>query len=165
MKALEDLIVDKLADMINYVLARTIQPDITIDRVRELNAEMIAKLKAHYGIEGIILDVDETLRKNMGRIPRCNEEWLESLRGQLKVIILSNGIDRNIDAFFKKRGIDYICFANKPLKRNFIRACKKMDLEPSKVLMVGNSLYCDIHGGKRNKMRTALVRGVEDDER
>ena len=40
-----------------------------------------------------------------------------------------------------------------------------MDLEPSKVLMVGNSLYCDIHGGKRNNMRTVLVKGVEDDER
>ena len=165
MKSLEDLIVDKLADMINYVLARTIQPDITIDKVRELNPEMIAKLKVHYGIEGIILDVDETLRKNMGRIPRCNEEWIESLRGQLKVIILSNGIDRNINAFFKSRGIDYISFANKPLKRNFIKACKKMDLEPSKVLMVGNSLFYDIHGGKRNKMRTALVRRVEEDER
>ena len=165
MKSLEDLIVNKLADMINYVLAKTIQPDITIDKVRELNAEMIAKLKADYGIEGIILDVDETLRKNMGRITKCNEEWIETLRGQLKVIILSNGVDRNIDEFFKSRGIDYIGFANKPLKKNFIKACKQMNLEPSKVLMVGNSLFYDIHGGKRSKMRTALVRGVEDDER
>lgn len=165
MKTLEEIIVQKIGEIINCVLSKVIQPDITIDKVGELNSDMISRLKSYYGIEGIILDVDETLRKNMKRIPKCNEEWIESLRGQLKVIILSNGIDRNINRFFRARGIDYIGFANKPLKKNFVKACKIMGLEPSKVLVIGNSLYYDIHGGKRNNMRTALVRGVEDDER
>ena len=101
----------------------------------------------------------------MKKIPKCNQEWIENLKGQLKIIILSNGIDKDIDNFFKERGIDYIGFANKPLRKNFIKACKMMNVEPDKVLVVGDSLFSDIHGGKRNCMKTVLVRDVEDEER
>ena len=37
-----------------------------------------------------------------------------------------------------------------------------MDLTPDKVLVIG---ICDIYGGKRNNMKTALVKDVEDNER
>lgn len=165
MKSLDELMADKICELINYVLSKIIKPDIEIEKVRELDGEMVAKLKQEYGIEGIILDVDKTLRKDMKKIPKCNQEWIENLKGQLKIIILSNGIDRDIDHFFKERGIDYIGFAHKPLKRNFIKACQMMNVEPDKVLVVGDSLFDDIHGGKRNCMKTVLVRDVEDEER
>ena len=64
-----------------------------------------------------------------------------------------------------KNGIDYIRFACKPLKKNFVKACEKMKVNPERVLMVGDSLFDDIYGGKRNKMKTALVKEVEDNER
>ena len=165
MKSLDELMADKICELINYVLSKIIKPDIEIDKVRELDGEMIARLKQEYGIEGIILDVDKTLRKDMKNIPKCNQEWIENLKGQLKIIILSNGIDKDIDNFFKERGIDYIGFTNKPLKKNFIKACKMMNVEPDKVLVVGDSLFSDIHGGKRNCMKTVLVRDMEDEER
>lgn len=165
MKSLDELMADKICELINYVVSKIIKPDIEIDKVRELDGEMIARLKQEYGIEGIILDVDKTLRKDMKKIPKCNQEWIENLKGQLKIIILSNGIDKDIDNFFKERGIDYIGFANKPLRKNFIKACKMMNVEPDKVLVVGDSLFSDIHGGKRNCMKTVLVRDVEDEER
>lgn len=165
MKSLEDLIVDKICELINYMLSKIIKPDIKIDNVRELNKEMIEELKQEYGIEGIIIDVDKTLRKDMKKIPKCNQEWIENLKGQLKIIILSNGIDKDIDNFFKERGIDYIGFANKPLKKNFLKACQKMNIEPDKVMVVGDSLFCDVHGGKKNSMKTVLVKDVEDEER
>lgn len=165
MKSLDELMADKICELINYVLSKIIKPDIEIDKVRELDGEMIGRLKQEYGIEGIILDVDKTLRKDMKKIPKCNQEWIENLKGQLKIIILSNGIDKDIDNFFKERGIGYIGFANKPLRKNFIKACKMMNVEPDKVLVVGDSLFSDIHGGKRNCMKTVLVRDVEDEER
>lgn len=51
-------------------------------------------------------------------------------------------------------------FAHKPLKMNFLKACKLMNLPPDKVLTVGDSLLDDVHGGHRLNMRTALVREV-----
>ena len=142
-----------------------LKPDIEIDKVTQLDEKMIAKLKQEYVIEGIILDVDETLRKNMNDIPQCNQEWIEKIKGQLKVIIVSNGKDPSIKEFLKERDIDYIDFACKPLKKNFIKACEKLNVGADKVLVVGDSLFDDIYGGKRNNMKTALVKEVEDEER
>lgn len=165
LRSLEDLMADKIFELINYVLSKIIKPDIRIENVRELDEEMIAKLKKEYEIEGVILDVDNTIRKNMKKIPKCNQDWIDKLRGQLKVIIVSNGNDKSIEDFFRERGIDYIGFAHKPLKKNFIKACEKLNVKPEKVLVVGDSLLDDIYGGKKNNMKTAHVREVEDEVR
>ena len=165
MRRIEDLIFDKLEDIIHYVLAKLIKPDITIDTVTELDEKQIKEIKRKYEIEGIILDVDETIRKNMKDIPKVNQEWIEKLRGQLKVIILSNGKDGKLENYFKEKGIDYIAFAHKPLKMNYIKACQRLNLPTNKVMIVGDSLFDDIYGGKRNYMVTALVKNVIDEER
>lgn len=94
----------------------------------------------------------------MQSIPQCNKDWIEKLRGRLKVIILSNGVDREVESYFTDRGIDYVGFAMKPLKRNFRKACQKMGVSPDRVLVLGDSLFDDIYGGKRNNMRTGLVK-------
>lgn len=163
MKTLDELIGDKILDLLHYVLSKFIKPDITLQKVNELDSSAIEKLKQQYGIEGIILDVDETLRKEMRDIPKCNKEWIESLKGKLKVIIVSNGKDRKIEQYFNENGIDYIGFAHKPLKKNFLKACEKMNLTPDKVLAIGDSLFDDIYGGKRNNMKTALVKDVDEE--
>lgn len=165
MKTLDELVADRILDMLHFVLSKFVKPDITVNKVTELNKDLIKEIKQRYGIEGIILDVDETLRKDMKNIPEVNQEWIEGLRDQLKVIILSNGVDKKIEDYFKDKGISYISFACKPLKGNFLKACKKMGVEPDKVLVVGDSLFDDVYGGKRNKMRTALVKDVVNEDR
>ena len=165
MKTLEDLVAEKLCDLVHYVLSKFIKPDMTLNKVNELDIQAIEKMKQQYGIEAIILDVDDTLRKEMKDIPKCNKEWIEGLKGKIKVMIVSNGVDRDIEKYFKENGIDYIGFACKPLKKNFLKACEKMNVNPENVLMVGDSLFDDIYGGKRNNMKTALVKEVEDNER
>ena len=101
----------------------------------------------------------------MKNIPKCNQDWIESLIGKIKIIILSNGIDEKIQKYFQEKGIDYIGFAHKPLKKNFIKACEQMNVRPDKVLVVGDSLFDDIYGGKKNNMITALVKEVENNEK
>ena len=165
MKTLEDLVAEKLCDLVHYALSKIIKPDMTLNKVNELDIQAIEKMKQQYGIEAIILDVDDTLRKEMKDIPKCNKEWIEGLKGKIKIMIVSNGVDRDIEKYFKENGIDYIGFACKLLKKNFIKACEKMNVNPESVLMVGDSLFDDIYGGKRNNMKTALVKEVEDNER
>ena len=162
MESIEDLIINKICSLVNVILSKMIKPDIKIGKISELDTNTIEKLKKDYGIEGTILDVDETIRKNMRSIPKVNQEWIDNLRRQLKIIIVSNGQDKNIEKFFNDMGIEYISCAFKPMKKNFIKACEKMNIEPSKILVVGDSLFDDIYGGKRNEMKTALVKDVED---
>ncbi len=164
-KKLEDVIVQKIFEILNYSLVKFIKPDITIDKVTNINEEGVKILKKKYEIEGIILDVDETLRKDMEMLPKCNEEWLDMMKKEFKVIVVSNGLDRRIEEFLEKKGIDYIGFANKPLKSNFKKACQRMNLNPEKVLMIGDSLVEDIYGAKRNNMFTAIVKSVEENEK
>lgn len=165
MKTLDEIIGDKIVGIAHYILSKFVKPDITVDKVTQLDKEKFNKIISKYGIEGIILDVDETLRKEMKDIPKCNKDWIESLRGKVKIIILSNGKDKKIEKYFQEKGINYIGFAHKPLKKNFIKACEQMNISPNKVLVVGDSLFDDIYGGKKNNMKTVLVKEVEDNER
>ena len=165
MKTLEDLVAEKLCNLVHYALSKIIKPDMTLNKVNELDIQAIEKMKQQYVIEAIIFDVDDTIRKEMKDIPKFNNEWIEGLKGKIKIMIVSNGVDRDIEKYFKENGIDYIGFACKPLKKNFLKACEKMNVNPESVLMVGDSLFDDIYGGKRNNMKTALVKEVEDNER
>ena len=104
--------------------------------------------------------------KNRGRnILPCTSKWLDKIKKQIKTIVVSNGIDKDIQKYLEEKDIKYIGFANKPLKTNFKKACKKMNLNPEKVLVIGNSLFADIYGAKRNHMLSVLVKNVEDEER
>jgi len=162
-KSLEDRIVDKIFDGVNFIISKWIKPDMKVDKVGNLNKEQIDLLKNKYGIKGVILDIDETLRKESNNIPKCNSDWIDMIKQELKVIVVSNGIDKKVERFLELKGIEYIGFAHKPLKKNFIKACTKMDLKPEEVLVVGDDLFCDIYGGNRNNMKTILVKEVEED--
>ena len=164
MKRPEEILGDQILRLVHYTLSKVIKPDITLDKVTDLSADELEKIKRKYGIEAIILDVDDTLRAETDMIPKANREWIESLRGKVKIIILSNGIDKNIEKYFSDIGIDYIGFAHKPFKMNFVKACQRLGVKPENALMVGNSLFDDIYGGQRNNMKTALVRNVEEHE-
>ena len=133
MKRIEDIIGDKILDLAHLVLTKLVKADLQVENVREITPDMIKKLKEDYNIEGVIIDVDETLRKDMKDMPKCNKEWLGSLKGELKVVILTNGIDKELGKYFKSQDIDYIDFAMKPLKRNFKKACNRMDVKPENV--------------------------------
>ena len=159
MKRIEDILADKMYEAANVIMQRFIKPDFSYNNVRELSMEQIEIIKEKFGIEGIIIDIDDTLRSNMEMIPRCNQQWLTDVRKHLKVIAVSNGIDRDVESYLQSVGIDYIGFAFKPLKRGFKKACEKMNLKPEQVLVIGDQLIDDIYGGKRNRMLTLKVAG------
>ena len=75
---------------------------MTLSKVNELDIQAIEKLKQQYGIEAIILDVDDTLRKEMKDIPKVNKEWIEDLKDKIKIMIVSNGVDKDIEKYFNK---------------------------------------------------------------
>lgn len=164
MKPIEDMLADKIYELVNYVLSKKFIPDIKLETVSTLTRDDIISLKKRLGIEGVILDIDDTLRSGMNKIPKCNEQWLDMLKEELKVIVVSNGVDGDVEKFLEAKGIDYIGFAHKPMKKNFIKACDRLGITPEKTLVIGDSVWCDIFGGQRNNMKTALVKKVEDDE-
>ena len=163
MKTIEEMLGDFIFAKVGLVLEKIIKPDRTIDKVADLDEAYINEIKEQYGIKGVILDVDDTLRSNMNAIPPINQEWIDQLSKQLKIIVVSNGKDGRMEKYFKEKGITYIPVAFKPLKRGFLKACEELDLKPEEVLVVGNSLFDDIYGGNRLNMTTVRVNGVEEE--
>ena len=155
---------DKIIMIINYFLKKIIKPDITINKIGDLTLADIKHFKSQ-GIKGVILDVDSTLRKYRKKIPKCNKEWIDILKEELNIIVVSNGFDKNIEYFFESKGIYYISLAHKPLRKSFEQACNKLSLKPEEMLVIGDDLFADIYGGNRNNMTTIRVKDVESDER
>ena len=153
----------KILSVASYLLKIKTEPKMIVDSVNEIEINDIKKLKEQ-GFKAIILDVDQTIRKYKRKIPQANKEWLEKLREELKVIVVSNAYDKNIEMFFNEKGIPYIGYAAKPLKKSFVNACKLLDVKPEEVIVIGNSLLADIYGGNRNNMSTIKVNSVISDE-
>ena len=163
MKKLGFLLAEKIGYLINVGLQKKIRPDFKISDVTVLTKGMTRVLKYNYGIEGIVLDVDETLKNFGSKIPECNREWLDAISNEFKIAVLSNGWNREIEEYCKERNIEYIGLGFKPVKGGFKKACQSMELEPSKVIMIGNDLFADIYGGKRSNLKTAQVSKIKDE--
>lgn len=151
---------NKIYSLIEQILFKRINPQITLNNVSDINIQLIKKLKSKYGIGGLIIDIDDTLRKDMKPIPKCNQEWLKYMKQEFKVIIVSNGFDKDIKCFASENGIEYMGFCKKPFKKYFLDAANKMGLDPENVLVIGDDIICDIYGGNRCGMITAIVKDV-----
>ena len=159
-KSVLDLLEQKIYNAINNQLKKCIIPNLKLQKVTDIDLQLVKKLKSEYGIGGIILDVDETIRKNMMDIPDCNKKWIQFMKQEFKVIILSNGYDKKIEEFSKENNLKYLSFATKPLKGNFLKACDNIGLNPENVLLIGDDIVADIYGGNRCGLITAIVETV-----
>lgn len=160
----EEIIYTYVSKITNKLLEKVIKPDEKYEDVKQIDFEELKRLKEQYNLEGIILDIDGTLRQNMEKIDYRNIKWIIKLKQILKVCMVSNGKDERIEKLAQKLGITYISLAFKPLKRGFIKATKDMGVDASKVLVVGNEYLADIVGGKRMGMKTAIIEEHEKDE-
>ena len=163
-KLILQLIEQKIYNVISNRLRKYIKPNLALKEVNDIDLELLKKLKSTYGIGGIILDVDETIRKDMMKIPDCNKEWIKYMKQEFKVLILSNGYDNSVKSFANENGIEYIGFAKKPLKKNFLDACDRMGLNPENVLVIGDDIINDIYGANKCGMISAIVDSVRDNE-
>lgn len=163
-KLILQLMEQKIYNLISNRLRKYIKPNLTLKEVNDIDLELIKKLKSTYGIGGIILDVDETIRKDMMKITDCNKEWIKYMKQEFKVLILSNGYDNSVKNFANENGIEYIGFAKNPLKKYFLDACDRMGLNPENVLVIGDNIINDVHGANKCGMISAIVNNVKNDE-
>ena len=151
-------IYDNMAKLFNKLLKNSVIPNQKYKSVKEIDLNEVRRWKKVYNIEGVILDIDGTLRKDMEDIDFSNLRWLTELTKELKICMVSNGFkDKRIEKIAKRLDIMYIPFALKPLNRSFLEAAKTMNLSPKNVIVVGDEYLADIFGGNRNNMMTVMI--------
>lgn len=133
-----------------------LRPDIFADSLHELTASTLKEK----GIEGIIIDLDNTLTNwNQRFITEevCN--WIKMLQSQgLRLCVLSNSSAKRIDGTIKALGLSYVAYALKPGKHGFLRAMEKLNTNPSNTAVIGDQLFTDVLGGKRLGLTTILIK-------
>lgn len=135
----------------NLVLGATIF-DLTPQVLRE------------YGIDGLILDVDETLVPF--RQKQASEElqqWIREIKANIPIWLVSNNISYSrIGNIAESIDLPFISAAQKPSRRKLKQAAQAMNLSASQIAMVGDRLFTDVLAGNRAGMFTILVEPMVD---
>lgn len=134
-------------------------PTHRVHRVQELTGEMLAG----WGIDALILDVDNTLttHNNPNVAPEVSR-WLEEMaRRGVELIILSNNSGERVQSFAALLGLPCVARGNKPLIGGFRRCQRLLRATKERTAIVGDQLFTDILGGNRYGCKTILVDMLE----
>lgn len=135
-------------------------PKIYLNSVKEISLELLNR----NDIQGLILDVDNTLIDFDRKMPEGVKEWVENLKQKgIKLCILSNSnkVDK-VSNVAKQLDIPFLYFAKKPFKAGFRRAKELLKLQEKNIAVVGDQIMTDVIGANRSGMFSILVKPIED---
>jgi len=133
-------------------------PNQYLKSVKEIKIDFLNK----YNIQGLILDVDNTLIDYKNIIPEGIEEWCKYIKQNgIKCCILSNSNKKTkVEYVAKKLDIPYIYFAKKPFKSGFKKAKKILQINNENIAVVGDQIFTDVIGGNICNMFSILVEPI-----
>ncbi|MDY6940060.1 MAG: YqeG family HAD IIIA-type phosphatase [Cyanobacteriota bacterium] len=135
---------------------KLLQPDLVLgESILSLTPELLER----YQIQGLVLDVDDTLLPiSSVQMSPVLRQQIARLREMGQIWLVSNNINENrIGAIARSLDVPYQAFAGKPFRRKLRKAVAAMDLPPERVAMVGDRLFTDVLAGNRLGMFTILV--------
>lgn len=134
-------------------------PKISIDKVTDLQKETLDK----HGIKGLILDIDNTLtHHDSQKIEKEVADWLENMKKDYSIILLSNNSKERVSPFANKLGLEYIYDGAKPIpSKGLKRATERLNLIPRKVAMIGDQIFTDVLGGNLIGALTIRVEPIQ----
>ena len=142
-------------------LVNLLQPDLVLgNTIFNLTPQILSQ----HNIEGLILDVDETLvpfKQKKASIEL--QRWIGEISQNTPIWLVSNNISQaRISDIAKSVDLPFIFAARKPSRRKLKQAAKAMDLPVERVAMVGDRLFTDVLAGNRLGMFTILVEPMVD---
>lgn len=130
-------------------------PTLQVSRVTDLTPARLSGL----GVEGLILDLDNTLAPwNDPECPHDVEAWLSAIRAHgVKGVIVSNNGGSRVRRFASHVGLPAVAQARKPARNAFRRGLECLGTRAGDTLVVGDRVLMDVVGGNRAGLRTVLV--------
>lgn len=137
-------------------MSKLLQPDLVLGGII---TELTPKIIQANEIEGLILDVDETLVPfHESSVTSELHGWTQQMRQIAQIWLVSNNLSKNrIGSIAKALDLPYFLGAKKPSRKKLLLAAQEMNLPHSKVAMVGDRLFTDVIAGNRLGMFTILV--------
>ena len=137
-------------------------PDIRLEKVTDITVELLNK----YGIESLILDVDNTLSTHHGEILTDGlPQWLSYMKeNNIGLTVLSNSKEQRVKPFAEKIDLQYISLGLKPLPFGYIRAVKKLGTKRKNTAIVGDQIFTDVLGGNTVGVKTILLTPIKPED-
>ncbi len=137
-------------------------PDLYFDSIRHIDLDILK----NKGIEGLILDIDNTLVPMHSKDADENAiAWIAEVKNKgFKVCILSNASEQRVIRFNKEIAVTAIHRAYKPAGKAFLNAARVMGLEPENIAVIGDQVFTDVFGGNKVNMLTVLVKPIDKKE-
>lgn len=144
--------------MKNFVL----RPDEYWQRLCDIELERLCQR----GFRAILLDLDNTLvRWHSSDVSQENRCWLaEAQQCGMTICLVSNNRTGRVRRVAAGLGITCYAPAMKPFGRCYKRFQTDFCLKSSEIVVIGDQLFTDIWGGKRNDMYTILVEPLAGSE-
>ena len=140
---------------------KSLQPDLVLgSTIFDLTPQILSE----HEIEGLILDVDETLVPFKQRETSVElQQWIAEISQNTPIWLVSNNISQaRISDIAKSVDLPFIFAARKPSRRKLRQAARAMNLSVEQVAMVGDRLFTDVLAGNRLGMFTILVEPMVD---
>ena len=134
-------------------------PTLLRERIQFVTPEDLRAL----GVEGILLDVDNTLTKfHSQELSDEVKNWLETMQDEgFKLTVVSNGFAKRVLPFTDKIGLDAVSLACKPSPIGFWRGAKHLGLPLKKCIAIGDQVFTDVLGSKLAGVKMLLLMPIE----
>lgn len=135
---------------------KLLQPNLIVEgNILTLTPDQVA----HYGLRGLILDVDETLLpSSSGQVSTEMKAWVEAFRPNIKLWLVTNNLNLpRIRRISEELNVPFFVGAAKPSRRTLRKAVEAMNLPVEQLGIVGDRLFTDVLGGNRLGLFTILV--------
>lgn len=118
------------------------KPDFIFKNILELTPQLLRQLR----IDGLLLDVDNTLTTHNCPVPAPGvTQWLSEMRSAgIKLIIVSNNSFDRVKPFANELGLPYVSMGMKPFTFGMRRAMRRAGMHRGSTAAVGDQIFTDI---------------------
>lgn len=139
-------------------LFRLFYPTEYVSGVDQITPEWIAAR----GAKGLVFDIDNTVVAQDAPADEAAKAYFRRLyEAGIRTFVVSNNGEPRVKAFAEAVGCGYYCKAQKPSRRGYLAAIRRMHLRRKEVIVVGDQLFTDIWGANRSRIRSVLVAPVD----
>lgn len=138
-------------------MIRIFYPDQCADSAYVIDYKTLYKK----GYKGLLFDIDNTLVEHGADATQRAITLMKDLRQMgFKICLISNNGEERVKRFNKDIHADCIYKANKPFKKNYIKAVKIMGTSMKNTVFIGDQLFTDVYGAKRAGLKSYFVKPI-----
>jgi|DewCreStandDraft_5_1066085.scaffolds.fasta_scaffold01048_25 HAD superfamily phosphatase (TIGR01668 family) len=143
-------------------MIRLLTPKRIVDSIYDIDLE---DLRGR-GIEGILLDLDNTLVPWGSRdVPPEVRGWMDRVKAhRMRACIVSNDFSSRVSAIARILDVPAVAGAKKPATGALRRALQVLEVPPARAAIVGDQLFTDILAGNLLGLYTVLVTPLSPQE-